>query len=140
MLICLSRPLRIYLIGNAFELTVTQAAEALSVTPASFGQRLRRVRLKVRKFLSGNGGLIQPGDSCRRAASSLFQHWRAVELNAAPIPWESQSLPHAVRMWIVKRSHTLNPVRRLRSCSELIPHLSRIVTTVTALLDSVKLG
>ena len=45
MLVCLTRELRIaYLLGDVFELTDTEAASVLEITPTAYRQRLRRAR------------------------------------------------------------------------------------------------
>jgi RNA polymerase sigma factor (sigma-70 family) len=66
MLVCLSRELRIaYILGEIFETTDTEAAEALNIEPATYRQRLRRARGTVTVFVAKSCGLVSDAAACR---------------------------------------------------------------------------
>jgi RNA polymerase sigma factor (sigma-70 family) len=66
MLLCLDRDHRIaYVLGDVFELPGEQAAEVLGVEPAAYRKRLSRARERLRAFLRGHCGLVDPANPCR---------------------------------------------------------------------------
>lgn len=77
MLTCLTRPLRMaYILGEIFELTDQEAAQAMAITPTAFRQRLTRARKAVTTFVSGTCGIISEDNACRcskRIAPALEQ-------------------------------------------------------------------
>lgn len=75
LLTCLSRPLRAaYILGDIFELSDTEAADALEIDQAAFRQRLRRARALVTGFVQRRCGVVSPAATCRcerRVAQAL---------------------------------------------------------------------
>jgi len=75
LLTCLSRPLRAaYILGEIFELSDTEAADALEIDPSAFRQRLRRARALVTRFVQTRCGIVSPAATCRcerRVAQAL---------------------------------------------------------------------
>lgn len=68
MLLCLDREHRLaYILGEVFELHSEHAAFVLDVTPAAYRQRLARARARIRGFMAGNCGLVNPANPCRCA-------------------------------------------------------------------------
>lgn len=68
MLLCLDRPRRLaFVLGEVFELSSAQAAYVLDITPAAYHQRLARSRARIRRFMGGNCGLVNPANTCRCA-------------------------------------------------------------------------
>jgi RNA polymerase sigma factor (sigma-70 family) len=66
MLLCLDREQRIaYILGEVFQLPGEQAAQILEVTRAAYRQRLARARGRVRAFMFGHCGLVDPANACR---------------------------------------------------------------------------
>ena len=66
MLLCLDREQRaVYVLGEVFELDSGEAAYALAITPAAYRKRLQRARARVRAFMAGHCGLVDPGNPCR---------------------------------------------------------------------------
>ena len=66
MLQCLDREHRLaYVLGEVFELRSEQAAFVLDVTPAAYRQRLARARARIRGFMEGNCGIVNPSNPCR---------------------------------------------------------------------------
>lgn len=66
MLLCLSRSLRItYLLGDLFGFTDAEGAEALSISPAAFRQRLARARRLMRGIIERRCGLVDEANPCR---------------------------------------------------------------------------
>jgi RNA polymerase sigma factor (sigma-70 family) len=66
LLTCLSRPLRVaYILGEIFELSDTEAAQALEIGPSAFRQRLRRARALVTGFVQTRCGIVSAGAACR---------------------------------------------------------------------------
>ncbi|WP_346914184.1 RNA polymerase sigma factor [uncultured Roseibium sp.] len=66
MIICLNRDLRIaYLLGDVFELTDTEAASVLEISPAAYRQRLRRARAAVTAFVLASCGNVSTEAACR---------------------------------------------------------------------------
>jgi RNA polymerase sigma factor (sigma-70 family) len=75
LLTCLSRPLRAaYILGEIFELSDTEAADALEIDQAAFRQRLRRARALVTRFVQLKCAIVSPAAICRcerRVAQAL---------------------------------------------------------------------
>lgn len=70
MLLCLDRGLRIaFVLAEVFQISGTQGAAILEITPAAFRQRLSRSRQLVYNFMRHNCALIKPENpcQCRRA-------------------------------------------------------------------------
>lgn len=66
MLTCLTRDLLIaYLLGDVFEVTDTEAASVLEISPAAYRQRLRRARAAVAAFVSARCGVVSETAACR---------------------------------------------------------------------------
>ncbi|WP_372603402.1 RNA polymerase sigma factor [Actibacterium sp.] len=66
MLTCLTRSLRIaYVLGDIFEMSDTEAAEALEITAAAYRQRLSRARQQVTDFVQSSCGMVSQGAACR---------------------------------------------------------------------------
>lgn len=66
MLACLDRGHRLaYILGEILELNEREAAEALSLPPATFRKRLSRARRTINEFMFANCGIVNPGNPCR---------------------------------------------------------------------------
>jgi RNA polymerase sigma factor (sigma-70 family) len=66
MLLCLSRALRAaYILGEIFEMTDAEAADALDIDAAAFRQRLGRARSLVSKFVEARCGIVAADANCR---------------------------------------------------------------------------
>ena len=66
MLLCLDRDHRVaYVLGEVFELPGDIAADVLEIPPATYRKRLSRARERLRAFMSGHCGLINPDAPCR---------------------------------------------------------------------------
>lgn len=66
MLQCLDRDHRAaYLPGEILELSSATGAAVLQIEPATFRKRLSRARTRIRSFMTGNCGLINPSAACR---------------------------------------------------------------------------
>jgi RNA polymerase sigma factor (sigma-70 family) len=66
MLLCLDREHRLaYVLGEVFDLPSDEAAFVAGVTPAAYRQRLSRARARVRGFMEGVCGLVDPANACR---------------------------------------------------------------------------
>lgn len=65
---CLERSERIaYVLGEIFELTATEAAWVLDVSPAAYRKRLERARDRLRAFMGSTCGIVTPNGFCRCA-------------------------------------------------------------------------
>ena len=65
MLQCLERPHRLaYVLGDIFELSGPEAAEALGISPALFRKRLQQAREIIVSFTSQHCGLISDAAEC----------------------------------------------------------------------------
>lgn len=85
MLQCLDRNARLaYLLGDVLELPGPTAAEILEIDAATFRKRLARARGKIRSFMAGNCGLVNPDAPCRCTKRVN----RAVELGRVRAPAE----------------------------------------------------
>ena len=68
MLQCLERGERVaFVLADIFELSSTEAAWILDITPAAYRQRLARARQRLRNFMRGTCGLVNPEAFCRCA-------------------------------------------------------------------------
>lgn len=56
-----------FVLGDIFALPGEQAAQILDVTPAAYRKRLSRARERIRAFMEGNCGLVNPANACRCA-------------------------------------------------------------------------
>ena len=66
MLLCLDRPHRLaYIVGGILELSHSEAAEVLDVTPAAYRKRLSRARASITSFMTSRCGLVNPDSACR---------------------------------------------------------------------------
>lgn len=66
MLTCLNREHRVaYVLDEVFGLPSDEAAEICSVPPATHRKRLSRARERVRRFVAGSCGLVNPEATCR---------------------------------------------------------------------------
>ncbi|MFD6161820.1 RNA polymerase sigma factor [Nocardia sp. NPDC060256] len=66
MLQCLARDERVaFVLGDVFELTSTDAAWILDVTPAAYRKRLERAKKRLGNFLTATCGLANPEAFCR---------------------------------------------------------------------------
>lgn len=66
MLLCLDREHRVaYVLGEVFELRGEQAAYILDIAPSAYRKRLSRARERIRTFMAGNCGLVDPAKPCR---------------------------------------------------------------------------
>ncbi|WP_288960952.1 RNA polymerase sigma factor [uncultured Sulfitobacter sp.] len=66
MLTCLGRSLRIaYVLGDIFEMSDSEAAEALEISAAAYRQRLSRARQEVTRFVKTYCGVVSQSAACR---------------------------------------------------------------------------
>jgi RNA polymerase sigma factor (sigma-70 family) len=63
---CLERAERVaFVLGEIFELSSTEAAWILDVTPAAYRKRLERARQRIRGFMGSTCGIVNPEAFCR---------------------------------------------------------------------------
>lgn len=91
MLQCLDRPHRAaYVLGEIFELSGPEAAEALNITPALFRKRLQHARDTIEAFTRAHCGLVSEsaGCACHRRVPAAVRAGRVraerLEFAAAP--------------------------------------------------------
>jgi len=66
MLLCLDREHRLaYVLGEVFDLPGEMGGKILGISAAAYRKRLSRARNRVRTFMKGNCGLINPNAACR---------------------------------------------------------------------------
>ncbi|WP_067469887.1 RNA polymerase sigma factor [Nocardia amamiensis] len=66
MLQCLARDERIaFVLGDVFELSSTEAAWVLGITPAAYRKRLERAKKRLGNFMNATCGLVDPAAFCR---------------------------------------------------------------------------
>jgi RNA polymerase sigma factor (sigma-70 family) len=66
LLQCLERDERVaFVLADVFDLPSTEAAWILDITPAAHRKRLERARRRLRNFMSGTCGLVDPEAFCR---------------------------------------------------------------------------
>jgi RNA polymerase sigma factor (sigma-70 family) len=65
MLLCLDRDHRLaFVLGTVFDLPGTDAAAICEIDPAAYRKRLSRARARIRRFMEGNCGLVNPAAAC----------------------------------------------------------------------------
>ena len=65
---CLERGERVaFVLGEVFELSSTEAAWILGITPAAYRKRLERARQRIRAFMGSTCGIVNPDAFCRCA-------------------------------------------------------------------------
>ncbi|WP_377270535.1 RNA polymerase sigma factor [Peterkaempfera sp. SMS 1(5)a] len=63
---CLERGERVaFVLGEVFELSSTEAAWILEVSPAAYRKRLERARQRIRAFMGSTCGIVNPEAFCR---------------------------------------------------------------------------
>jgi RNA polymerase sigma factor (sigma-70 family) len=68
MLLCLKRPERVvFLLGGVFGVPDAVGAEIMDVSRENFRQMLSRARKKVRQYMHGQCGVVDPANRCRCA-------------------------------------------------------------------------
>jgi len=66
MLMCFSPEQRVvFLLGAVFDLSSSEAAEILSITPENFRKQLSRAKADLAEFTQGQCGLVDPKNPCR---------------------------------------------------------------------------
>jgi RNA polymerase sigma factor (sigma-70 family) len=66
MLLCLDREHRLaYILGEVFGLAGEEAASIAGITGAAHRKRLERARGRIRAFMTGHCGIVDPGNPCR---------------------------------------------------------------------------
>jgi RNA polymerase sigma factor (sigma-70 family) len=66
MLLCLDRDHRVaYILGDVFELSSDDASAALDIPATAYRKRLSRARERLREFMRGHCGLVNPDRPCR---------------------------------------------------------------------------
>ena len=140
MLLCLDRDHRLaYILGEIMELASDEGAAILGITAAAFRKRLSRSRERVRGFMDGNCGLVNPNAACRCHRRVR----RAVELERI----DPQSLLFAQhptqpsRGKIEERIEELDELRRAAAIQKAGPKFSApstLLNSMVALLSSNK--
>jgi RNA polymerase sigma factor (sigma-70 family) len=65
MLLCLDRDHRLaFVLGTVFDLPGVDAAAICDVDPPTYRKRLSRARARIRRFMDGNCGLVNPTAAC----------------------------------------------------------------------------
>jgi len=65
MLICMNREIRLaFILGEIFEVTGTEGARILDITPEAFRQRLSRGRRELKEFMEEKCSLVNPDNEC----------------------------------------------------------------------------
>lgn len=137
MLLCLDREHRIaYVLGEVFELPGEQAATILDIAPAAYRKRLSRARQRIRSFMEGHCGLVDPANPCR----CTRRIGRAIELGRlAPTRLLFADAPQqqgrAVRTGVeeMERLHAAAAIFRSHPDYEAP---ETVAATITELLDS----
>ncbi|MBX2947558.1 MAG: RNA polymerase sigma factor [Cyclobacteriaceae bacterium] len=66
LLLCLNREQRMaYLLGEVFEVDSDTGAEVCETTPENFRKRLSIARDRIRSFMQGHCGIVNPVNACR---------------------------------------------------------------------------
>lgn len=65
MLLCLDRDHRLtFVLGAVFELPGVDAAAICDIDPPTYRKRLSRARARIRRFMDGHCGLVNPNAAC----------------------------------------------------------------------------
>jgi RNA polymerase sigma factor (sigma-70 family) len=105
MLLHLDREQRVaYILGEIFEVSSEEGAHILDITPATFRKRLSRARLRLRTFMAGRCGLLNPALTCRCGGGTCQapQEAEPPQLDQAISEWQ-----HIHRMAAIFRAHPL---------------------------------
>ena len=79
MLLCLDREHRLaYILGDVLDVGSDEAASICEITPSAFRKRLQRARERIRDFMQGHCGLMNPANPCRcrRRVGAAIQRGR----------------------------------------------------------------
>src|SRR5262245_19901213 len=113
LLTCLSRPLRAaYILGEIFELSDTEAADALEIDQAAFRQGLRRARALVTRFVQTRCGIVSPTTSPSRTDSR-----RRRDASRPPSPAERGDRPLARTLDLIASMPPRHARARASRCS-----------------------
>jgi RNA polymerase sigma factor (sigma-70 family) len=117
LLTCLSRPLRAaYILGEIFELSDTEAANALEIDQAAFRQRLRRARVLVTGFVQTRCGIVSPAASCR-CERRVTQALRLGRVEKGRTPLRAQTQP---RLSVAQVEASIAKLERGRAAAALM--------------------
>lgn len=134
MLICLSRALRAaYILGEIFEMTDAEAADALDIDAATFRQRLRRARSLVGGFVASRCGIVSPAARCacdRRLARA--QRLGRVQRGSRSIPAVASAGPP-----IADVRSSISTLERGRAAAALMRSNPDFTTEVSQLLTGI---
>lgn len=136
MLTCLKRSARMaYILGEIFELTDQEAADAMGITPAAFRQRLTRARRSVTDFVQQNCGLMSVHNKCRcakRIAPALAQN----RIRKGKSEFQLEKLPRRSPDQIADLVRSLEDVRAAAALMRSNPDFpSQISELMLPLLD-----
>lgn len=137
MLTCLTRALRLaYVLGDVFELSDAEAAEALDISPATYRQRLKRARDQVTDFVMRTCGVTSDAAPCSCAsrikpalAQGRIERGRAITGEpVTPVPAHGQITQTIRRLEQGQRTAAL-----MRATPEFT---SRVGAMVMSLIDT----
>jgi RNA polymerase sigma factor (sigma-70 family) len=138
MLVCLSRPLRMaYILGDIFEMTDTEACEALGIPAGSYRQRLRRARLSISGFMQSNCSIQFASAACRcenRIAPALQMGRIAKGVTHLDSDQAGQVSPHDIRQDVAVLEIAQRSVAIMRSNPEFA---TSVPSLVEQLLDRI---
>lgn len=136
LLQCLDRPHRLaYVLGEIFEWSAPEAAEALGIEPAAFRKRLQRAREAIEEFTRGHCGLVSPAAACacnRRVPVAIRS--RRVEPDKLRFAASGTSFDEA-RKFIQRVEEAKRVVALQRSASLGVPRRD-FARTIAAALDA----
>jgi len=136
LLQCLDRPHRLaYVLGEIFEWSAPEAAEALDIEPAAFRKRLQRARQAVEDFTRAHCGLVseEAACSCNRRVSAAIRLGR-VEPNRLRFAQSGVSFVEARDF--IHRIEKAKRVVRLQQCAAPDGPARDFARAITAVLDS----
>jgi RNA polymerase sigma factor (sigma-70 family) len=142
MLLCLERDERIaYILGDVFELRSDVAAEVLTITSAAFRQRLSRARSRIRVFMTGTCGLIDPGAacSCRRRVRPAIARGR---VDRHQLLFAGQGAANPRRLPVLEAVGAMERLHAIAAVHQSHPRFmapSRVVDAIRNVLESAEI-
>lgn len=131
MLACLDREHRVaYVLGEVFEVSSSEGAYICSVPAATYRKRLSRARQRVRWFLDGNCGLVNPERAACRCSKRIDT---AVSLGRID-PVEPEFANHPAETAIEEMERLFDAASLMRSHPEYTApeQLAERISTVVA--------
>jgi RNA polymerase sigma factor (sigma-70 family) len=120
-----------FLLGEVFDLSGSEAAAVLAITPAAYRQRLGRARAALQSFVAGRCGLYDEAApcSCRRIGEAARAGRTCMTKQATAPPREASPMAQAEWARLSRLARLFRDDPRYRAPDRLAPALRAVLAT-----------